>query len=372
MSQGFSLKDDLFNAETVGHLAGLFDKAGVFRAAPFEKEVMALMPPLELKERINMIASVLTRHLPTDFVAAADAIRSALPPPLDPTLSDDDFGKFIYAPLGVFVETQGIQSHVDLSLDLLEDITQRFSMEFSIRAFLNSHPDRTLERLGAWCDHDHYHVRRLVSEGTRAKLPWGQKIGITHNQTLPLLDRLHGDRTRYVTRSVANHLNDITKTDPDSALNRLSDWRELGEQNSKELDWMTRHALRGLIKAGYPPAMAHLGFDPGVALTKASIAISPNVLRIGESAEIIVSVTPSDDAKLIVDYVIDFVKSNGSTAPKVFKLKVTDCQAGKALVLTKKHLFKAGATTFTHYPGAHRVQLQINGRKLAAADFILS
>ncbi len=372
MAQGFSLKDDLFNAQTVGRLAGYFEGAGVFAAAPFEAEVMQRMPPLELKERINMIADVLATHLPDDFMAAGKAIHAALPPPLDPTKTDDDFGHFIFAPLGVYVENHGLEDHLSSSLDLLEALTQRFSMEFSIRAFLNHAPDAVLERMQDWVRHEHYHVRRLVSEGTRPKLPWGQGIGIGSDKTLPLLDQLHGDATRFVTRSVANHLNDITKSKPDLVLARFDKWSKSGQQQAKELNWMTRHALRGLIKAGHPGAMKHLGFAPDVALAQADIAIAPGALEIGEAAEIDVAVTTKADAGLIVDYVIDFVKANGSNAPKVFKMKALQAKANVPVTLKKKHLFKKGATTFTHYPGAHRVYVQVNGRKVAAADFTLS
>ncbi|MEY1555088.1 hypothetical protein AB3Y40_05585 [Yoonia sp. R2331] len=372
MAQGFSLKDDLFNATTVARLAQGFEAAGVFKAAPFEAAVMAQMPPLELKARINMIADVLTDFLPADFPAAATAIQSALPPQLDPTLTDDDFGHFIFAPLGVYVENHGIEGHLSTALDLLAELTQRFSMEYSIRAFLNRWPDPTLARMQDWVRHDSYHVRRLVSEGTRPKLPWGQSIGIGADQTLPLLDTLHGDRTRFVTRSVANHLNDITKKQPELALERLAQWAKLDHQTPKELDWMTRHALRGLVKAGHPGAMAQLGYTPDVALTNAEVTMAPAALAIGDAAEVSVTLTTKTDAPLIVDYVIDFVKANGSSAPKVFKMKVLQAKAGEPVVLKKKHLFKKGATTFTHYPGAHRVHLQVNGRQVAAADFALS
>ena len=73
-----------------------------------------------------------------------------------------------------------------------------------------------------WTGHDSYHVRRLVSEGTRPRLPWG--IGLTSDpaRPLPLLDRLYGDRARFVTRSVANHLNDIGKKTPDAVIDRLT------------------------------------------------------------------------------------------------------------------------------------------------------
>jgi 3-methyladenine DNA glycosylase AlkC len=51
-------------------------------------------------------------------------------------------------------------------------LTRRFTAEFSIRAFLERDPERTLARLRDWARDPDVHVRRLVSEGTRPRLPW--------------------------------------------------------------------------------------------------------------------------------------------------------------------------------------------------------
>jgi len=118
--------------------------------------------------------------------------------------------------------------------------------------------------------------------------------------------------------------------------------------------------------------MLHLGYRPDVALRDPVISIAPDTPDIGERSEVSVSLTPEHDAPLIVDYVIDFMKANGSHAPKVFKLKTLKGRAGQKVNLTKTHHFKKGATTFTHYPGAHRIHLQVNGRIVASAPFTLS
>jgi len=372
MAESFSLKDDLFNRETVGILAEGFEKAGVFDASAFVDEVMAGLAPLELKARIEFIADVLAKYLPEGFEAGAKAVHSALPPPLDPNLRDDDFGRFVYASLGVYVEKHGLEGHLTTSLDLLEAITQRFSMEYSVRAFLNRWPEETLARVHEWAVHDHYHVRRLASEGTRPKLPWGQKVGLKTSDTLPVLTKLHADSTRFVTRSVANHLNDITKIEPEAVLDVLLEWRKLGKQDAKELAWMEKHALRGLIKAGHEGAMELLGYAPDVAIDDVVLSITPGDLPIGEATEIEASFTVPKGGPLLVDYVIDFVKANGSQSPKVFKLKIMEAKVGATVALKKKHLFKKGATTFTHYPGPHRLHLQINGRIVGSCDFTLS
>ena len=94
-------------------------------------------------------------------------------------------------------------------------------------------------------------MRSLGSEGTRPNLPWAKKVDMASDLTLPLLDHLHAYPTRYFTRSVANHLNDIAKTDPDAVLTHLATWRDQARQDPKKLAWMMRHALRTLTKDGH-------------------------------------------------------------------------------------------------------------------------
>lgn len=106
---GFSLKDHLFNEAKVQYLANLFSAADKKFAAPaFVRDVMKHLRQLELKARIVHIATVLERFLATDFRVAAKQIVAALPEPLDPALTDDDFGDFIFAPLGEFVVRNGL------------------------------------------------------------------------------------------------------------------------------------------------------------------------------------------------------------------------------------------------------------------------
>lgn len=235
MAKGDSLADQLFNRDTVGQLTCHFDDAGVFSEGPFVTHVMDGLHDLELKARINHIADVLARHLPAGFGDAVAVIYKALPPPLDPNLQDDDFGGFIYAPLGVFLENHRLEGNISSCLDLLEALTMQFSMEFSIRVFLNNHPVETMQRIRLWAIHENSHVRRFASEGTPPRLPWGHNVGLTPDDTLPILDMLYVDQTRFVTRSVDNHLNDITKTNPEVVIKRLDRWQSAGKKSEKEL-----------------------------------------------------------------------------------------------------------------------------------------
>ncbi len=365
----FSLKDHLFNAESIGDLAAEYATAiPGFDSAAFHADVLAGFPERELLERLEWITDCLEPYLPSAFPAMADIVEAAMPPPLDPSLRDDDFGRFIHAVPGILAVRHGLEDHRDRALDLLYAATKRFSMEFYIRPFLNRWPEDTLARLAVWAEDDNYHVRRLVSEGTRPKLPWAKAVTLSPDQTVPLLDMLHGDPTRYVTRSVANHMNDLTKTVPERVYTLLSNWAEAGRQDRKELDWMTRHALRTQIKAGAPAALKMLGYDPGADVS-ATVEVAAPVVQIGEALSFKVHLSAPQDLPVLVDYVIRFPSASGKLREKTFKLKQAKIAAGTPLVLEKRHLLKANASTFTLVPGAHQLLVQVNGVIRAETTF---
>ncbi|NRP12801.1 hypothetical protein XMM379_001047 [Aliiroseovarius sp. xm-m-379] len=373
MSQGFSLKDQLINAGKVEMLAGwLSDALPGFDAAGFQAQVMGQLPALELKARILWIAEVLEDHLPKAFPAAAEVIHKALPPELDPSKNDDDFGDFIIDPFGQFVARNGLED-LDVSLPLLHALTRRFSMEFAIRPFLIHHKGRMQAVLAGWAQDENYHVRRLASEGARPNLPWGQRIGWAGHETIRILDTLHADPTRYVTRSVANHLNDIAKTDPELVVATLTRWRQEARQNAKELDWMTRHACRTLVKQGHPGALDLLGYRSDAKVTMGPIQLAPahSQVPIDTALKFRFDLSVDHDTALLVDYVIQFQRAGGKLSEKVFKLKTLSLKAGQRVTLQKSHHFKGDATTFRLYPGAHQLSVQVNGRRLGTARFTL-
>lgn len=370
-STNFSLKDHLFNADRVQFLARQFSASDRnFDAAGFERAVMNRLTKLELKQRIVHIAEVLENFLEPDFRLAAPQIVKALPPELDTTKTDDDFGDFILAPLGEYVVRRGMAAqHLSLALKTLKEITKRFSMEDALRAFINTHPEKTFRELEKWSTDANYHVRRLVSEGTRPRLPWSSRLTIEHTLPLPLLDRLHADSTRYVTRSVANHLNDIAKRDPTLVLQILSRWRKIGGQRPKELEWMCQHALRTLIKQGHPATMNFIGVRTDPKVNVSPMELCQTTVVAGESLEFKVTIKADRDESLVIDYVIDFIKANGSHSSKVFKAKKLTIQRGESVTICKRHPLRANATTYTLFSGTHRVAIQINGRAYSSATF---
>ncbi len=365
----FSLKDELFNAESLGDLADEYRRAvpGFDREA-FHAAALSGIADRSLLACLDWFADCLEPYLASDFQTMADQLESAMPAPLDPDLRDDDFGRFIHALPGVLAVRHGLEDHRDRALDLLYAATQRFSMEFYIRPFLNRWPDETLARLVVWARDDNYHVRRLVSEGTRPKLPWARKVDLSLEQTLPLLDVLQSDPTRFVTRSVANHLNDVAKTDPDAVLERLSAWEIAATQKQGEHAWMRRHALRTLIKDGHAGAMTMLGYGPDTPVA-VSLRIRTPRLIMGEALAFEVHLSADVDVPVLVDYRIRFARPGGRSGEKVFKLKMGHVTPGAPLVLEKVHKLKADATTFVLHPGAHGLVVQVNGVDRAEAAF---
>ncbi|MFN3187978.1 MAG: hypothetical protein ACK42D_00310 [Candidatus Paceibacteria bacterium] len=375
MKEKFSLKDHLFNQKKVKYLASLLTNAdSKFAKEVFVDEVMSRFPELELKDRIRHITDVLTRHLPADYKKAVEVVIKSLPSPLDPTKSDNDFGDFIFAPYGEYVAKYGCEEkYLSISYKALEELTQRFSMEDAIRYFLRAFPKETLLQCRVWSRHDSYHVRRLVSEGTRPLLPWSGRVPLTSADTLPLLDTLHSDSTRYVTRSVANHLNDIGKREPNVVIDVLKKWQKAGQQDEKELAWMTRHALRTLIKQGNKDALHLLGYgeEGMVTVNQFGLDFYPNQADQSHTLIIDVSIATKNTGNILIDYSIHFVKKNGQTSPKVFKWKTLATTEGQIIELQKRHTLRGDATTYKLYSGEHRVVLKINGEELAEATFII-
>ncbi len=369
----FSLKDQLFNAEKVAYLSDQFSAVySDFAAAQFQQEVVSKFPELELKERIAHITERLHAHLPQDYLTALNIILDALPPELDPTLTDDDFGDFIISPLNLFVAEYGCsEEFLDASLNGLKQITKRFSAEFAIRFFINSFPEQTLAFLTNCATDENYHVRRWASEGTRPKLPWAQKLVIDHTDPLPILDLVFADSTRFVTRSVANHLNDIAKIEPDLVIATLKKWKASGKQNEKEMKWMIQHATRTLVKNGNQDALELMGFGEEPDVSISDFVTSTPTVKIGEAFEFSLTIHPNKDQNLMIDYVMDFATDgNRKAGRKVFKLKHAETTAGKALKIKKKHPMKL-MTTRTLYEGTHTITLQINGKSYQSISFEL-
>jgi 3-methyladenine DNA glycosylase AlkC len=349
---------------------------GRFDAARFAAAAGEGLEALEMKARAMQIADALEATLPADFGAAADLIEASLAPPEAgesmAALAGVAHGLrgWILWPVGEYIARRG-HSDVPRALTALHALTQRFTAEFAIRPFIAEHPAIVFPTLQRWCDDPSAHVRRLVSEGSRPRLPWGLQLKALIRDpapTLPLLRALQDDPSEYVRRSVANHLNDIAKDHPA----RVCAWVEehlAGAGDERRA--LLRHASRTLIKAGHAPMLALWGV--GAAFRgSVALALSTRRVRIGEAFELRLDLrsTAARAQALAIDYAVHHVKADGSRTPKVFKGWQLELPARAEKQLTKSHSMKP-VTTRRYFPGAHLVTVQINGRTVAEAAFEL-
>ncbi len=366
----FSLKDQLFNPEKVYYLATQLKTAyPSFQAEAFQQEVLQAFPKLELKERITHIAVCLKDYLPEDYFEAVSIIVKALPKELDPSKTDDDFGDFIIAPLSLYIASYGCEaSYLESSLAALKETTKRFSAEFAIRFFINKFPNESLAFLHDCAKDNHYHVRRLASEGSRPKLPWAQKLNIHYTEPLSLLDLLYTDKTRFVTRSVANHLNDIAKLEPELVINTLKRWHS--KRKDAEMQFITKHALRTLIKQSHKDALSLVGFGESAKLRIIEFKTSTETVKVGEALEFSLKLESLAQQNLLIDYIMTYPTASNKKSQKVFKLKQLNLNQEEQLSLKKKHPMRL-MTTKRLYAGSYSVSLQINGEAQAEFSFDL-
>jgi 3-methyladenine DNA glycosylase AlkC len=326
---------------------------------------------LELKPRAAHIAKAMRAHLPQDFADASKILLASLGERLDRT-EKFGMGPFLYFPHVIYVSEHGVE-HFEESMRLQYELTQRFSAEFSIRRFIEAHPRETLARLREWAKDPNVHVRRLVSEGTRPRLPWASRLRDFQRDPAPviaLLELLKDDPDLYVRRSVANNLNDIGKDHPDVLRDVARRWLK---DATDERRWVVRHALRSAVKRGEAGAIEVMGYGKGARVAVDNVKITPRRAEIGGSVTIAFDVT-NETAKrqrVLVDFRIHFVKANGATSPKVFKLKELEL-APRATERLQKRVSLAEMTTRKHYPGKHVVDVVLNGQVKPLGSFTLA
>jgi 3-methyladenine DNA glycosylase AlkC len=362
---------DSFGPDVPGRIAqAIVAVHPTFTVDAFIADALDGYDDLELTPRARQIARALHAHLPVDYDRAIDILLASLGPASSrPVLTG--MAAFLYAPHVFFVTEYGV-GHWETSMRAQYELTQLFTAEYSIRMFLESEPERTLARLREWTADPSEDVRRLVSEGTRPRLPWAPRLRrfqLDPSPVLELLELLKDDPSLYVRRSVANNLNDIGKDHPDLLVATCRRWLA---RPTAARRWLVRHALRSAIKGGDPAALEVLGFGGAESAVVDEVRLEPSRPRISESIRITAVVGNAGDrgAAFNVDLRVHFVKANGARSPKVFKLREVDLGAGERVTLSKVVSLRQ-QTTRTHYPGEHQVDLLINGTAYPAGSFVL-
>lgn len=364
---------NIFNTKSIKELAqqvAKYDKG--FKKAAFLKEVSKELSKLELKDRVRLIAKAFNQHLSGNFKQNCKTLTQSLAPATDHEdqewegKSKNGITGFMVWPLCQYVEDYGLDQ-LEISMQAMYEMTQRFSAEFAIRPFIEQSDQQVFKTLRQWKKDPSRHVRRLVSEGTRPNLPWGMKVSKVNTnlkRNISLIYGLRMDDSLYVRRSVANHLNDISYHDENLFFETL----ERMGKSEKEL-WIKRHASRSMLKKGHPRALKLHGYNTNLKLG-CTLKLAKKTVKEGGHLpiELSINLKKHSEEKLIIDYIIHFKKANDKLSPKVFRLR--DTVAKDQLIIAKKIPFKK-VTTRRHYAGEHKIEIQINGKKYASENFKL-
>jgi 3-methyladenine DNA glycosylase AlkC len=362
MSDAPKLKD-LFDETSYRRIAvDLAELDPGFDSARFLAHTLDGLTERSLLQRLRRTSEAIRATLPQPFPIALARLRK-LAPRLQRGL--------VSLVLPDFVGLYGLD-HFELSMEALRFFTPFGSSEFAIREFLRRDLHRTLAVMEAWSRDPDEHVRRLASEGCRPRLPWSLKLDELigdPSPTLPILQNLRADPSLYVRKSVANHLNDITKDHPDWVLERIGDWDVRDERTA----WIAKRALRTLIKRGDRRALGVIGAGNRAEVAVEEFTVNPRRVSLGDGIALLVRLrsTAKHPQKLVIDYAIHYAKQSGASSEKVFKWKETTLASDASVDLTKRQRLQ-DFTTRKHHPGRHRVELMVNGARLAEAAFVLS
>lgn len=315
---------------------------------------------LELTARIERAADVCREFLPHDYLEALKVLYK---------FCEDKPNTFVYMFMPMFVAKFG-HNHYKESIIALRDFTQYSTSEIGIRTYLQSTLKPTLKSMHQWAKSDNTHIRRLASEGCRPRLPWARKVQALIDDpslTWPILEQLKTDPEKYVQKSVANHINDISKDHADWLVARISQW----DITHPATQWIIKHGTRSLIKQGHTGVLKLSGHDqaPQIKLTNLNY---PRKIRMGEQCcfSIELTSTATIPQKLLIDYQLHFCKKNGQTRAKTFKYRSIELKPHEPYHVNINYHFR-DLSTRKHYPGPHKWQLLINGHLQSEHEFRL-
>lgn len=360
--------DELLGAPAARTLTSSLQNAAPGKLFAAVADASERLDGLALRERADLLRDALLTDVPGRYATLAGIIRDARE-------ASPAFAGWLIWPVTSAVAARAVEEGSPEAFDdammLLAELTDRLTAEFAIRTLLRDDLSRALPIILDWTGSDNEHVRRLASEGTRPYLPWAvrvQEIVAQPGSTVPILDALYRDDSEYVRRSVANHLNDLSRDNADLVVEVANRWLAEPDESTPAL---VRHALRTLVKRGHPGALAALGFGPATTEVD-GFAVDSSTVPFGGSVRFVATVRNigAEQAKLAIDYVVHHQKANGSQTTKTFKLLTKELAPGEHVLLAREHSFRT-ITTRRYYPGAHAISLQVNGVQTAALPFEL-
>lgn len=364
IKEGEPIKDGI-NRESLRESAVLIQS--IYAPFPVEEFIESTIDDtwegLELKARWRQITLKLGKYLPEDYKEALAV--------LDEVAERYSAGVSI---MGLsfpdFIEVYGQDDdYWEVSMAALARYTVYWSAEFAVRPFIIQQEERMMAQMLSWSKHDNEHVRRLSSEGCRPALPWGQALRSFKKDpspVLPILEQLKTDDSAYVRKSVANNLNDISKTHPDLVATLAKDWYGEDERS----DWIVKHACRTLLKKGNRDVLSLFGYGDTESIRVNNLSLGSMSVDIGEVLIFSFAIESAVATKVRLEYGIDYVKANGKRNRKIFQISELSLKKNEKREYTKKHSF-ANLSTRKHYPGTHSITLIVNGEERGTLDFEL-
>ncbi|MBO1308865.1 DNA alkylation repair protein [Enterococcus sp. 669A] len=361
------MKDKYYNHDTLYDLASRIKN--VYPPFPIENFVSDIMDEnwetLELKARMRQITVNLGKYLPNNYGEALgilDQVVAGFP-------AGHNDNALIYFP--DFVEVYGrAEKDWDLTIAALERYTKISTAEFAVRPLIIKNEARMMGQMAVWARHENEHVRRLASEGCRPALPWGQALTSFKKDPAPviaILEQLKTDPSLYVRKSVANNLNDISKTHPDLVAEIAKDWYG----KDKHTDWIVKHGCRTLLKKGNREVLGIFGYYDASSVDIQDFTLESNTIPIGENLTFSFTISAKESTKLRLEYGVDYIKANGKRSRKIFQLSDTVLKADQSKTYTKNHAF-ADLSSRKHYPGVLSVTLIVNGTERGTLEFDLT
>lgn len=336
--------------------------AAVYPAFPvkrFIRDVIDNIEDLSLNQRMRKTSIVLQQHLPKNYTQTIGILKDVVPQ------LDRGYTTLVFPD---FVAQYGI-AHFRESIDALKYFTSFGSSEFAIRVFFLHDFQRTLKIMQKWSEDNNFHVRRLSSEGSRPRLPWSFKLDQvirTPSITAPILQNLKCDEELYVRKSVANHLNDISKDSPDAALRLVNTW----DKTHPHTAWILKRGFRSLLKRGNASSMDMFGLTKNVKVSIRKFRLASDFVKLNDVMQFqfdIVSDSPKTQ-KLMIDYRIHYFKKSGITSSKTFKLKEVTLKPEEAISIRKSQRFMDFSTRQL-YTGRHTLEIIVNGKTLKRKNF---
>lgn len=215
-----------------------------FDAAAFVAVVDQRTSDKTYTQRIEIIAEELHVFLPKKYTDALSILMSILG-----SENPNETGMFTnfywLMPVGKFIEKYGLDDF-DASMRAISEVTKRNTGEYAVRPYIRANPAKALAYMKEWAGSGNFHVRRLASEGLRPKLPWASKLDtfIAHPEpAFEILEVLKEDPVKFVQKSVANHLTDYLKVNPEPTRKLIQQWQSSSNPHTQ---WIIKRATRNI------------------------------------------------------------------------------------------------------------------------------